>query len=148
MLVLYAHSGASEPTKGAISDLISATQRLATTLDGAGRHVDAALLTIAGARRQVTRYLRHLARAGLAALDGGQYTITPGALPDRADAPADIPGVPPDGAGYNLYPLRYAWNEAYEMLAAAGMLPAVASPPVYSAGAGAATDRAAAERMG
>lgn len=118
---------ASSPVAGPISELEATTRALARALDAAGRHVDAALLTAAGARARVARYLRHATRRGLATMHGDVYTFAPGALPDRVDAPVALPGVAPDGVGYDIYPLRYAWNEAYELLTAADMLTEVTS---------------------
>jgi 1-acyl-sn-glycerol-3-phosphate acyltransferase len=122
LVLRHVQTGAGAPAAGLVSELEAATHTLARALDAAGRHVDAALLTAAGARARVARYLRQAAPRGLATIHGGAYTFAPGALPDRADAPVALPGVPPDGVGYDIYPLRYAWNEAYELLTAAGML--------------------------
>jgi hypothetical protein len=141
LVALHARPGQRGPATGRVDELARMTHSLAVALDAAGRHVDSALLSTAGARRRVERYLRYATRHGLARRDGATYTITPGALPERDDAPAALPGVPPDGVGYDQYPMRYAWNEALEMLAAAHLLPAAgveapATATPYMAGAG------------
>ncbi len=120
LVMLHTRAGAGKPVTGRMDELARLTHELAVALDASGRHVDGRLLTADGARRRVRRYLRYAARHGLACLNGATYTIAPGALPARDDAPAELPGIPPDGAGYHAYPMRYAWNEALEMLDAAG----------------------------
>jgi hypothetical protein len=141
LVALHVGGGPEKVAAGDVAALVRTTRSLAMALHAIGRHVDGALLSADGARRGVGRYLRYAERHGLARRDGATYTITPGALPTRDDAPAALPGVLPDHAGYPLYPMRYAWNEALEMLAAAGLLPATAvearaTATPYSAGAG------------
>lgn len=141
LVTLHARASQGEPATGRSDELVALTHSLAVALNATGRHVDDALLSQAGARRRVERYLRYAERHGLATRQGETYTITPGALPSIDDAPASLPGVPPDGVGYSEYPMRYAWNEAFEMLAAADLLPhaeyvAPVTATPYMAGAG------------
>lgn len=141
LVTLHAGASAEKAARGQVDELVRTTHSLAMALDTIGRHVDGALLSADGARRRVARYLRYAERRGLARRDGAAYTIAPGALPPQDDAPAALPGVLPDSAGYPISPMRYAWNEAFEMLTAAYLLPATAlearaTATLYSAGAG------------
>jgi hypothetical protein len=131
------------PVSGKADDLAREMRQLALALQDAGRRVDSALLTDEGALWRANRYLRYAARHGLVSRQRASFTVTPGALPDPDDAlsPAALPGVPPDGVGYDRYPMRYAWNEAFEVLGDAGLLgethyapPATATPFVAGAG--------------
>ncbi len=124
LVTLHARSGRGKPATGRVDELAALTHSLAVALDAAGRHVDDALLTVERARWRVERYLRFAERHRLATRRGETYTFIPSALPSIDDAPASLPGILPDGVGYGAYPLRYAWNEAFEMLTAAGLLPA------------------------
>jgi hypothetical protein len=107
---------------GIIDDLAGDVRQLAQALTDAGRRVDPELLSAASARRRVRDYLRYAARHGLVRRQGESFVVAPGALPERDDAPALLPGVPPDGVGYDLYPMRYAWNEAFAILSDVGLL--------------------------
>ncbi|HEX9035901.1 MAG TPA: hypothetical protein VF808_02825 [Ktedonobacterales bacterium] len=135
LVALHVRPGDTSDAKGHMTELAAATHQLALALSVTGQHVDAALLGVVGTRQRVARYLRNIARRRLGSLDcEGAYTIRRAALPSRADAPDTLPDVPPGGVGYDLYPLRYAWNEAFEMLTAAGVQPAAASRAAYTAG--------------
>jgi 1-acyl-sn-glycerol-3-phosphate acyltransferase len=107
---------------GTIEDLARDVRQLAQALTDAGRRVDSELLSAASARRRVQDYLRYAAYHGLVRRKGKTFTVTQGALPEHNDAPAMLPGVPPDGVGYDRYPMRYAWNEAFTVLSDAGLL--------------------------
>jgi hypothetical protein len=96
-------------------ELAAGVRAWAAQLAASGRHVDPRLLSEAGARRRVGRYLRYAERRGLLRRHSAAFSLVPGALslPDAAAtsaAPADA------DLGYRSSPLQYAWAEAEEML--------------------------------
>jgi hypothetical protein len=94
-------------------ELAAAVQAWATQLADGGRHVDSRLLSRAGARRCVGRYLRYAERHGLLRRHGAAFSLVPGAVcpPDAAATDATASDL-----GYLSSPLQYAWAEAQEML--------------------------------
>lgn len=96
-----------EPPLGATA-LADAVGAWAAELAAAGRRVDPRLLAREGVRRRMARYLGYAERHRIARRRGDTLMLSPTAL-----APLDV--VPGD-VGYRSSPLRYAWNEAREML--------------------------------
>ncbi len=94
-------------------ELAAGVRAWATQLAASGRHVDPRLLSEAGARRCVSRYLRYAERRGLLRRHSAAFSLVPGALrlPDAAATSAASAEL-----GYRSSPLQYAWAEAQEML--------------------------------
>ncbi|TMF45239.1 MAG: hypothetical protein E6I32_13700 [Chloroflexi bacterium] len=80
----------------------------ATSLQKAGRHVDLQLLQQPGARQRAEGFLAYAARHQLV-----RRNTQSAWTPTITETPIK---VRPREAGYDQFPLVYAWNELQEML--------------------------------
>ena len=94
-----------------VDDLEASILTWARELAAAGRQVDPSLLSVEGVHHRLASYLTFAELRGIIRHYGDSIALTP-------DQPADIV-VATGGVGYHTAPLRYAANEAREMVEAA-----------------------------